>query len=966
MQREPSSNVISSSPPADAPVANELTSTPVLPPVGSTPPLGRVVVPLTDGAPTAPDDKTVITNRSPLSEALPRMLATPQHVGASLVGKQLDHYELVEFVGGGGMGAVFRANDSRLGRTVAVKVLSRDQTDDETIRRFRNEAQSAARLDHPNIARVYFVGEADGWNYIVFEFIEGTNLRDLVDDCGPLSLADALSYTLQVAEALAHSSSRDVVHRDIKPSNVLVTAGGEVKLVDMGLARLHQVQSSSDDLTASGVTLGTFDYISPEQARDPRAADVRSDIYSLGCTLYYFLTGQPPFPDGTAMQKLLRHQGDEPPDVRLFRPDLDPAVSVLMGKMLAKRPSQRHQTPAELIADLALLAHQLGLSSVVHHGHLVAPAPREQAVWWTNVWQIVMAAAVLAAAVVIVDSSLSSGGDGADVSLRPKLPAIATTSTEAPPAALLQDKSTSVPQIVVPAPGAVEGSISPEPATDISPPASSQGTESNRASPSLTPVAKPPENATGPTAAATATDPSISAAPPRQGFAISPPPVEAIVAIAPLDGAVGAPTDLAGALTAPPLPMKVSRLVVAPQAPSTAMPGIEYLTSVSAACRRAVELGLPEVELQWNGRQLESPFEITGTRLTMRAAAGCRPIIVFRPQSTGLVTDREMIRLAGGSSARLAIQGVEIRMELPTLPDGGWSLLTIQTGQTLELADSVLTVQDGEAHDPVSMISVHARRAADTMTMGEPQPSMASTARLSIDRCIARGSATIISMNEETPLAIRWNQGLIVTPRHFMETGGSATNPTRFEPINIDLLRVTASCSQGLYQMKRRPGSAYQLSVNLMADHSILMTDVDSPLYEFIGVSNVSAGQLHCDGQDNLYAHLDGIFLRWRSDKPGELPQQFALKDRDLIWSEESNPRLGIPWLQSPDPALPTHARTKADFAIDQAMAAEAGFDPALLPDVAAEPRDQPTDQQLPADLPADAVPGDSDPADTD
>ena len=107
-----------------------------------------------------------------------------------------------------------------------------------------------------------------------------------------------------------------MVHRDIKPSNVLVTAGGQVKLVDMGLARLHQVESSADDLTASGVTLGTFDYISPEQARDPRAADVRSDIYSLGCTLFFMLTGQPPFPDGTALQKLLRHNSDEPPDVR--------------------------------------------------------------------------------------------------------------------------------------------------------------------------------------------------------------------------------------------------------------------------------------------------------------------------------------------------------------------------------------------------------------------------------------------------------------------------------------------------------------------------------------------------------------------------------------------------------------------------------------------------------------------------
>src|SRR5581483_6577412 len=207
------------------------------------------------------------------------------------------------------------------------------------------EAQSAARLDHPNIARVYYVGEDQGLNFIVFEFIEGTNLRDEVQRQGPLDLERALYYTVQVAEALSHSSGRDVVHRDIKPSNVLVTADGQVKLVDMGLARLHQVESSDDDLTASGVTLGTFDYISPEQARDPRVADVRSDIYSLGCTLYYMLTARQPFPEGTVLQKLLQHNSDDPPDPREFNPTLPAQVSDVVRRMLAKNPRRRYQTP---------------------------------------------------------------------------------------------------------------------------------------------------------------------------------------------------------------------------------------------------------------------------------------------------------------------------------------------------------------------------------------------------------------------------------------------------------------------------------------------------------------------------------------------------------------------------------------------------------------------------------------------
>src|SRR6478752_1469533 len=368
-------------------------------------------------APLSANDKTIISKRPPLAAGAVPFGGSPQAMGDTLVGRRLEHYELNQFVGGGGMGAVFRATDTRLGRTVAVKVLSRDQGDEETIRRFRNEAQSAARLDHPNIARVYYVGEDQGLNFIVFEFIEGTNLREEVQRQGPLDLERAIYFTMQVAEALAHSSSRDVVHRDIKPSNVLVTAEGQVKLVDMGLARLHQVESSAEDLTASGVTLGTFDYISPEQARDPRDADVRSDIYSLGCTLFYMLTGQPPFPEGTALQKLLQHNSDDPPDVRHFRPELSPRVAQLLAKMLAKRPSQRHQSAPELIADLMGLGEQLGLKSVTEYAHLVV-VPATASALWNKAWQILAALVLLAIGIVGMEAVLSPRQAGGDVPLR--------------------------------------------------------------------------------------------------------------------------------------------------------------------------------------------------------------------------------------------------------------------------------------------------------------------------------------------------------------------------------------------------------------------------------------------------------------------------------------------------------------------------------------------------------------------
>ena len=303
--------------------------------------------------------KTVISKQSPLKRSRPKR--NSEAVGQQLEGSRLEHFELEEFVGGGGMGAVFRATDTKLGRTVAVKVLSQHRQTADALRRFKNEAQSAARLDHGNIARAYYVGEDRGWHFIVFEYIHGVNIRDLIEHRGPLPLDEALSYVIQIADALQHAASRDVVHRDIKPSNILITTNGSAKLVDMGLARFEHLESDNSDMTASGVTLGTFDYISPEQARDPRSTDVRSDLYSLGCTLYFMLTGMPPYPQGTVLQKLLSHSSEPPPDPRLYREDIDDHSMRLLHKLLAKRPEDRHQTPAVLIHELFDLGDRLGI-----------------------------------------------------------------------------------------------------------------------------------------------------------------------------------------------------------------------------------------------------------------------------------------------------------------------------------------------------------------------------------------------------------------------------------------------------------------------------------------------------------------------------------------------------------------------------------------------------------------------------
>ncbi|MCL2744880.1 MAG: serine/threonine protein kinase, partial [Planctomycetaceae bacterium] len=229
------------------------------------------------------------------------------------------------------------------------------------VARFMNEAKSVARLNHEHIAQIYFAGVQDGVPFIVFEYVEGTNIRTLVEENDTLPLAQAMNYLIQLAHALAHAAENGVIHRDVKPSNVLITREGRAKLIDMGLARLIYTENRNDDLTASGVTLGTFDYISPEQARDPRNADIRSDIYSLGCTFFFMLAGHPPFPEGTVLQKLLQHQGDEPPDIRTFQPDAPVEVAQLIQKMMAKDPRHRFQTPALLLEALVRMAKMLGL-----------------------------------------------------------------------------------------------------------------------------------------------------------------------------------------------------------------------------------------------------------------------------------------------------------------------------------------------------------------------------------------------------------------------------------------------------------------------------------------------------------------------------------------------------------------------------------------------------------------------------
>ncbi len=272
------------------------------------------------------------------------------------------------------MAAVIRARDTQLDRFVALKILPPEMAlEHENVQRFHQEAKAAAKLDHENIARVFYCGEDQGLHFIAFEFVEGVTLRGMLEQRGRLPVGEAVRYILQIAAGLEHAATRGVVHRDVKPSNVIITPAGRAKLVDMGLAR--NMERCGEDLTQSGVTLGTFDYISPEQAMEPRDADSRSDIYSLGCTFYHLLTGQPPVPEGTPAKKLQHHQHGQPLDPRAIDPAIPDEIVLILDKMLAKNPKDRYQRPVHLLHHLLQVAQKVGAAADIPEGVLLVDAP---------------------------------------------------------------------------------------------------------------------------------------------------------------------------------------------------------------------------------------------------------------------------------------------------------------------------------------------------------------------------------------------------------------------------------------------------------------------------------------------------------------------------------------------------------------------------------------------------------------
>lgn len=268
-------------------------------------------------------------------------------------------YQILSLIGKGGMGKVFLARDSRDGVLRALKVLppKMARSKERLLARFQREMEMSQRVSHPHLCRTYAAGQMHGVYYLVMEFIPGQTLSRLVHNQGPLPLDRAARLMSEVASGLDHAHQLGLIHRDLKPGNIMVTPHDHAKVLDLGLALMEGEQTDDPSVTGGhGYVVGTMDYIAPEQTYDPTAVDARADVYSLGCTLYFALTGRALFPGGTSVEKIRRHRKEAPVQLRALLPDMPSGFAALVHQLLAKDPQNRLSSAKEVEDQLALWA----------------------------------------------------------------------------------------------------------------------------------------------------------------------------------------------------------------------------------------------------------------------------------------------------------------------------------------------------------------------------------------------------------------------------------------------------------------------------------------------------------------------------------------------------------------------------------------------------------------------------------
>ena len=838
-------------------------------------------------APRLASSETVINSGSPQT-AMPggpevageagsimnRLFPSPSEAGSTFsslspAGVELDHFRIEERIGLGGMGAVFRAVDTRLQRHVALKLLAPSQSyDDSSVKRFQNEARAAARLDHENIARVYYIGEERGLNFIAFEYVTGANIRDLIRSEGRLSPNDAVNYTLQIAYALKHTAAMGVVHRDIKPSNVIITPTGRAKLVDLGLARKDSTESQGD-LTLPGTTLGTFDYISPEQAKDPRSVDVRSDIYSLGCTMYHMLTGQPPYPEGTVLQKLLDHQGKEAPDPAAINPRVPEPLSAVVRKMMNSDRNRRYQTPELLIRDLSYVAATLGLRGANPEGLVwvaskaVEPSGISRHAGW------LATVAILFGVVGLLSAFPQLGSDSVSPSQGMQQVADQPTDQgtgEAPESGVTENSEDAVADASTASkPGtresdAVSGSSSLPQTSSLPDNRTAAASSSDGPKPSLNQT-----NSGNGTGATSSTDsvqsttqtgsrsgdggPASSQAPQKTIAQATSDRTTENTTGPQSNGGTGKSTVLDTAAVTPPETEYPVTLIS-----SDSQQRDSYRT-LESACAAAADGST--IELQFNGTRTERSFRISRKSITIRAARGFRPVIEFEP--TDLDSTDAAVRMISVVGGPLHIINVEFRMVIPVdAAADRYSLFGIGRNETVQL-DQVTATFDNPARRPAALFessSDPSQMPPDATAMPVTTTSR-SSALVDLRNCFVRGEAILGKLAATGNLEVNIENSVAAIDGLF-HVSPSGSPVSERPSINISLDHVSALLHGSLLRLSGAvtvDGPTIELQprnciITATPDTPLISADADIP-------SDEVRRMLVWRGQRNFYDRLE-------------------------------------------------------------------------------------------------------------
>lgn len=735
-------------------------------------------------------------------------------------GLQLGHFELQERIGAGGMGAVFRAVDTRLQRAVAIKILSPSLSRDEAaVQRFRNEARAAARLDHENIARVYFIGEELGLHYIAFEFITGDNLRTLIREHGRLKPNEAVNYVLQIASALRHTSANGVVHRDIKPSNIIITPSGRAKLVDLGLARKESVESAQD-LTLAGTTLGTFDYLSPEQAKDPRNVDVRSDIYSLGCTLYHMLTGEPPYPEGTVLKKLLDHQSGEAPDPAKKNRRVSADLSLVCRKMMASDPKKRYQTPDQLIHDLMLVAGAMGLRGVSPEGLVWMTARRSISdLWRQNVGAIAMVA--LLVAIVIGIGRIPQWGDpwgrepashaamnsrtgrGGQTSPTGSLPLTAKGSKAIGPE--WGDPSSSKTAITD---KKNDGLLSsPNNAEAVHPPESPHLTNSGK-TPVFSPIPLIPDLLNGtsddlqtrPFSSAVVRPESVLFPASTQRPSAATPRANDDTEVSSTFGVANSSSSITTGSTSPTNERSPTAAVEEPL-------GVFVLAADGSAAKRfptleaacaAVSDG-SVIELRYNGRRSEKPIRVSKKNITIRAGRGFHPVVEF---SLGGIAAESHVRLIGVSSGPVQVRNVGFEITVPTFfAVDRMSLFSVDRAEQLRLQGVSITLTNpGQRPAALFDLSTEPGQMLADMKMNSTGVAR-DPLEIELTECFVRGHGDLFLVRSTKPGRLVLRDSAFAMSGSILRVEGHSEKAAEQTRLEFRLEHVTGLYGQSLVRL---------------------------------------------------------------------------------------------------------------------------------------------------------------------